>query len=90
MVGREVDGPLWGIRALVGGLLMTYDLEVILKYLGRSSYDLRSQSHLGVLWEIFLWRPGLDRRLPLEVVLEPLLAVLGRSRGLCGRLGPLL
>ena len=41
---------LWGARAYVGDLPMTDDLEVILKYCGRSSYDLRSQSHLEVLW----------------------------------------
>ena len=53
MVGREVDWLLWGIMAYVGNLPMTYDLEVILKYCGKSSCDLRSQSHLEVLWEIF-------------------------------------
>ena len=49
----EVDGPLCG-RAYLGGLPMTYDLEVILKHSGRSSYHLQSQSRLEVLWEIFL------------------------------------
>ena len=54
MVGCEADGPLWWRRTYLGGLPRTYDLEVILKYCGKSSYDLRSQSHLEVLWEIFL------------------------------------
>ena len=71
-----------GARAYVGDLPMTDDLEVIWKYCGRSSYDLRSRSHLQVLWGIFL---GLDPGLPLEVVLEPPLANLRLSRGLCGR-----
>ena len=53
-VGREVHAPLWETRAYVGGLPMTYDLEIIMKYCGRSSYDLRSQSHIEVLWGIFL------------------------------------
>ena len=39
MVGREVDGPLCGMRAYVGGTPVTYDVKVILKYCGRSSYD---------------------------------------------------
>ena len=76
------SSTLWGTRAYVGDLPMTYDLEVILKYCGRSSYDLRSRSHLQVLWGIFL---GLNPGLPLEVVLEPPLANLRLSRGLCGR-----
>ena len=33
----------------MGSLPVTYDLEVILKYCGRSSYDLQSQSHLDVV-----------------------------------------
>ena len=41
-VGRQVRAPLWGMRAYVGGLPMTYDLEGILKYRRRYSYDLRS------------------------------------------------
>ena len=52
VVEREVDGPLWGIRAYVGGLPMTYDLDVISKYCGKSSCDLRSQSHLEVLGDL--------------------------------------
>ena len=74
--------PLYAARAYVGDLPMTDDLEVILKYCGSSSYDLRSRSHLQVLWGIFL---GLDPGLPLEVVLEPPLANLRLPRGLCGR-----
>ena len=81
-VGRQVHAPLWGTRAYVGGLPMTYDLEVILKYCGRSSYDLRSQSHLDVLWKIPMtsWASvgGLGSFLgPLRPVL-----------GLCGRSWP--
>ena len=57
------SSTLWRTRAYVGDLPMTYDLEVVLKYCGRSSYDLRSRSHLQVLWGIFL---GLDPGLPLE------------------------
>ena len=50
-------------------LPMTYDVKAILKYCGKSS----------------LWHPGLDRRLPLEAVSQPLLAMSGRFRGFCGR-----
>ena len=56
--------------SIVGDLPMTHDLKVILKYSRGSSYG---------------WRPGLDAGLPLEMALDPPLAVLGLSRGLCER-----
>ena len=67
LVGRRVEEPLRGILGLCGW----------------SSYDLRSQSHLGVLWEI-----------PMTYDLKVILKYCGRSSHdllvLCGWSWPLL
>ena len=66
MVGCEVDGPLWGRRTYLGGLPRTYDLEVILQYCGRSSYDLFAST----LWRTRAYVGDLPMTYDVEVILK--------------------